>query len=207
MAAFLDWLGSGKAILPLDDGAVVFRQGDPAESLFHVDSGRVVITVTSKQGKTAIVATPGAGEFFGEGCLAGQSVRMATARAEGDAVVTRIDRSPMVRLLRERPDLTEVFTAYLLSRNIQVEADLVDQMFNSTERRLARLLLLMAKFDKDGEFESVVPKVSQDVLAARIGTTRSRINHFMNKFRNLGYIEYNGSLKVHASLLNVVVLD
>ncbi len=186
---------------------VVFRQGDPADAVFYVEKGKIQLTVVSEHGKEGVIAILGVGEFFGEGCLAGQARHMATASAMADLVVIRIEKEMMVSLLRDQPSLSAMFLAYVLSRNIQIEADLVDQLFNSSERRLARLLLLLANFGKDGRMEAVIPKVSQEMLAAKVGTTRSRINYFMNKFRKLGLIEYNGTLKVHTSLLNVVVHD
>ncbi len=206
-ATFMDSLGRGKSILKLTAGQPVFQQGDAADSVFYLEKGRVDVYVTSKQGKIAIVASLNHGEFFGEGCLAGQPRRMASARAMTAAVVTKIQKRAMVSMLQDQPHVSEMFMTHLLSRNIQIEEELVDQMFNSSERRLARVLLLLANFAKEGEFEPVIAKINQETLAARVGTTRSRINHFMNKFRKLGYIEYNGTLKVHTSLLNVIVHD
>ena len=188
-------------------GDVIFRQGDPADAVFYVRTGRIQLTVVSDQGKEGIIALFAPGDFFGEGCLAGQPVRMASAVATTPATIARIEKNTMSRLLHESPDFAERFTAFLVSRNIQVEADLVDQLFNSSEKRLARLLLLLANFNNDGELKLIVPKISQEMLAARVGTTRSRINYFMNKFRRLGLIEYNGEVKVHTSLLNVIVHD
>ena len=188
-------------------GDVIFRQGDPADAVYFVRSGRIQLTVVSDQGKEGIIALFGPGDFFGEGCLAGQPVRMATALATTVASLARMEKTTMIRLLHERLDFAEQFMAFLVSRNIQVEADLVDQLFNSSEKRLARLLLLLANFNNDGELKMIVPKISQEMLAARVGTTRSRINYFMNKFRRLGLIEYNGEVKVHTSLLNVIVHD
>lgn len=188
-------------------GDVIFRQGDVADAVFYVKTGRIQLTVVSDQGKEGVIALFSPGDFFGEGCLAGQPVRMATALATTPASLARIERPTMVRLLHETPDFAERFMSFLVSRNIQVEADLVDQLFNSSEKRLARLLLLLANFNNDGELKLIVPKISQEMLAARVGTTRSRINYFMNKFRRLGLIEYNGEVKVHTSLLNVIVHD
>jgi CRP/FNR family transcriptional regulator, cyclic AMP receptor protein len=187
--------------------AVIFHQGDPADAVFHIDEGTVKVSIVSEQGREAVIALLGPGSFLGEGCLAGQPLHMASAIAVDRAVVTRIDKSTMIRALHTQPAFAEAFTAFLLLRNIQIESDLVDQLFNSSERRLARMLLLLANFGKDGSMEKVIPKVSQDALAARVGTTRSRINFFMNKFRKLGFIEYNGELKVHSSLLNVIVQE
>ena len=188
-------------------GDVVFRQGDPADAVFYVKTGRIQLTVVSDQGKEGIIALFSPGDFFGEGCLAGQPLRMASALATTPATIARIEKTTMQRLLHESPEFAERFMAFLVSRNIQVEADLVDQLFNSSEKRLARLLLLLANFNNDGELKPIVPKISQEILAARVGTTRSRINYFMNKFRRLGLIEYNGEVKVHTSLLNVIVHD
>ncbi len=185
----------------------IFRQGDPADAVFYLEKGGVQITVVSDQGKEGVVAMLGAGEFFGEGCLAGQEVRMASATAIGQAIAVRVDKATMIRTLHEQPALSEMFTTFLLTRNIKIEADLVDQLFNSSERRLARVLLLLANFGKEGKMEKVIPKISQEILAAKVGTTRARVNFFMNKFRKLGLIEYNGELKVHSSLLNVIVHD
>jgi CRP-like cAMP-binding protein len=204
---FLTSVGAGRSRARYAAKKAVFRQGDPADAVFYIETGEIQLTVVSGQGKEAVIAMLGAGNFVGEGCLAGQPLHMATATAMTDAVVSRIAKETMVRVLHEQPALAAMFTAFLLSRNIQIEADLVDQLFNSSERRLARVLLLLANFGRDGMMETVVPKIGQDVLAARVGTTRARINFFMNKFRKLGLIEYNGDLKVHTSLLNVVVHD
>jgi CRP-like cAMP-binding protein len=188
-------------------GQAIFRQGDDADAVYYIDKGKVQITVASKQGKEGVIAILDPGEFFGEGCLAGQPLHMATASAMTEATVIPIDKEAMIRLLHEHPAFSQLFMSFLLSRNVQIEADLVDQLFNSSEKRLARVLLLLAHFGKDGKMEPVIPKVSQDLLAARVGTTRSRINYFMNKFRKLGFIEYNGTLKVNSALLNVIVHD
>jgi CRP-like cAMP-binding protein len=188
----------------------IFRQGDPAHAVYYLQKGKVQIAVISEQGKEGVVAILEAGAFFGEGCLAGQPVRLASAKAIEQSTVARIEKETMIRHLHEQPAVAGMFIEFLLSRNVQIEADLVDQLFNSSERRLARTLLLLAHFGKEGKMETIIPKISQDVLAARVGTTRSRINFFMNKFRKLGFIEYNGSLegvKVHSSLMNVVVHD
>ena len=189
--------------------AVIFRQGDAADAVFHVERGRVQLTVVSDHGKEGVVAILGPGDFFGEGCLAGQALHMATARAMEPSTIVRIEKSTMVQMLRDQPDIAEMFMAFVLARNIQIEADLIDQLFNSSERRLARLLLHLGNIGKEPTIETVLPKINQDMLAARIGTTRSRINYFMNKFRKLGFIEYGGkgALKVHSSLLSVVVHD
>jgi len=186
----------------------IFKQGEPADSLFYLRRGKVKLTAISPQGKEAIVAVLGAGEFFGEGCLAGQRLRIATAVAMTDCTVEKIERSVMVRLLHEQHQLSEMFVRHLLSRNLRYEADLVDQLFNSSEKRLARILLLLAHFGKESRPESVVPTVSQETLAQMVGIKRSSINRFMNKFKSLGFIDYNGhGLTVNSSLLNVVLHD
>ena len=205
--AFLGATEGARSDLKLATQEVVFTQGDPADAVFYVKTGRVQLTVVSDQGKEGIIALIGPGEFFGEGCLAGQPVRLASAVAMTFMSIARIEKDSMVRLLHEKQEFSERFMAFLVARNIQVEADLVDQLFNSSEKRLARLLLLLANFNNDGELRPIIPKISQEVLAARVGTTRSRINYFMNKFRRLGLIEYNGEMKVHTALLNVIVHD
>jgi CRP/FNR family cyclic AMP-dependent transcriptional regulator len=204
---FLSSVGSGRSSVKYRAKQTIFRQGDPADAVFYIKKGGVQILAVSDQGKEGVIAMLEAGEFFGEGSLAGQELHMASATAVGEAIIVKIDKATMVRMLHEQPALSEMFMAFLLSRNIQIEADLVDQLFNSSERRLARVLLLLANFGKDGKMEKVIPKISQETLAAKVGTTRSRINFFMNKFRKLGLIEYNGDLKVHSSLLNLVVHD
>jgi len=204
---FLTSVGNGRRSAKCRAKDTIFRQGDPANAVFYIEKGNVRITVVSDQGKEAVIAMLGAGEFFGEGCLAGQEVHMASATAVGEAVIASIDKATMVRVLHEQPGLSAMFMSFLLSRNVQIEADLVDQLFNSSERRLARLLLLLANFGKDPKMETVIPKISQETLAAKVGTTRSRINFFMNKFRKLGLIEYNGELKVHSALLTVILHD
>ena len=184
----------------------IFRQGQPADSLFYLRRGKVKLTVISQQGKEAIVAILDAGEFFGEGCLAGQQSRMATAVAMTDCTLDKIEKSLMERVLHEQHDVSELFVKHLLSRNIRYEADLVDQLFNSSEKRLARILLLLAHFGKESRVESIVPTVNQDTLAQMVGTTRSRVSHFMNKFRELGFIDYSGDgLTVHSGLLSIVL--
>jgi CRP/FNR family cyclic AMP-dependent transcriptional regulator len=185
----------------------VYRQGDPADSVFYVQEGKVKVCVLSEHGKEAVVALHGEGDFFGEGCLTGQRLRLATVAAMTTCVVTRIDRATMVATLRAEPKLSEMFMAYILARNARVEEDLVDQLFNSSEKRLARILLLMANVGKEAQPEPMLAKISQETLAEMIGTTRSRVSTFMNKFRKLGFIEYNGDLKVHSSLLNIVLFD
>ena len=187
--------------------STVFSQGDPAESVFYILKGKIKLTVLSKQGKEAIVGVLNGGSFFGEGCLAGQPRRMAGAKAITDCLLLRIGKNVMIRLLRQRPDFAAFFVKFLLARNIRYEEDLVDQLFNSSEKRLARILLLLSRFGRQGRPEKIIPKISQEDLASMVGTTRSRVNHFMNKFKSLGFIQYNGGLAVHSSLLNVVLHD
>jgi CRP-like cAMP-binding protein len=184
---------------------VFFRQGDRADALFFMESGVAKLTVTSDQGKEAVVALIHKDDFFGEGCLAGQPRRMATATAMSDATVLRIEKAAALRLIRDEPQFSEAFIAHLLQRAIRIEADLVDQLFNSSEKSMARLLLLLANFGQDGQPTPVIAKISQETLAQMIGTTRSRVNTFMNKFRDLGFISYNGGIEVHPSLLNAVL--
>ena len=203
--AFLAKADGGVTVSNYQKGQVVFTQGDPADSVFYIREGRIKMTVISEQGKEAVVAFLKAGDFIGEGCLTGRPRRVSTARAVEDAVVTRMDKTTMVRVLRDEPKFSELFMAHLLARTIRVEEDLVDQLFNSSEKRLARALLLLANFGKDGRQEPVIAKVSQETLADMIGTTRSRVSHFMNRFRQLGYIDYNGDLEVHSSLLDAVL--
>ena len=186
---------------------VVFSQGDPADAVFYIETGRVQLTIVSDQGKEGVIALLGPGDFFGEGCLSGQPRRLASAVAITESSLIQIKKEAMIRRLHEDKDFSEKFMAFLMTRNIQVEADLVDQLFNSSEKRLARVLLLLANFNDEGKLLTIVPKVSQDILAARVGTTRSRVNQFMNKFRRLGLIEYNGDIKVHAGLINIIVHD
>jgi CRP-like cAMP-binding protein len=207
--SFLAGITRGKTVIEYGASRNVFRQGQPADSLFYLRRGKVKLAVTSKDGKEAIVAILGAGEFFGEGCLAGQQLRMATATAVTDCTLFRIERPLMTRLLHERHEISELFVSHLLSRNIRYEADLVDQLFSSSEKRLARILLLLSHFGKESRAEPVLPRVSQDDLAQMVGTTRSRVSHFMNKFRKLGFINYSdsGGLTVHSGLLSVVLHD
>ena len=184
---------------------IIFAQGTPANELFYIEKGRVKLSVVSKQGKEAVIAILGAGDFVGEGCLAGQLVRIATAEAVTDCATLRLQKAATISALHRNPGFYEMFIAHLLSRNIKIEEDLVDQLFNSSEKRLARLLLLLANFGKDGRQELVIPKLSQETMAGMIGTTRSRVSFFMNKFRKLGFIRYNDGLEVHSSLLSVVL--
>jgi CRP-like cAMP-binding protein len=199
--------GDGKRIIAYRKRDTIFVQGARADAVFYIRDGRIKLATASQQGKEAVVAIVGAGDFIGEGCLAGQLLRMATATAMTDGSCIRIEKQAMNRMLRERGKFSEQFMAYLLGRNVRIEADLVDHLFNSSEKRLARALLLLAQFGKEGRPEAVVPRVSQEMLAEIVGTTRSRVSHFMNKFRRLGFIEYNGGLSVHSSLLNVILHD
>ena len=205
--AFLDSAGVARRIVEYARAEVVFAQGDPADSVMYIQKGAVQLSVLSQTGKHAIVATLGAGDFLGEGALAGQPVRMGTAMATCPSTLLVIEKQEMVRVLHEEHDLSDRFIAHMLARNLRIEADLVDQLFNSSEKRLARALLLLARYGKRDQARQVLPKISQEVLAAMVGTTRSRVNFFMNKFKKLGFIEYNGGLKVNMSLLSVVLHD
>ena len=207
--SFLAGITRGKTVIEYGASRNVFCQGQPADSLFYLRRGKVKLSVTSSGGKEAIVAILNTGEFFGEGCLAGQQLRMATATAVTDCTLLRIERALMTRLLHERHEVSELFVAHLLSRNIRYEADLVDQLFSSSEKRLARILLLLSHFGKESRAEPVLPRVSQDDLAQMVGTTRSRVSHFMNKFRKLGFVDYGpeGGLIVQSGLLSVVLHD
>ena len=186
---------------------VVFRQSAAADAVFYIQKGKIKIVVTSKQGKEAVVGMLGAGEFFGEGCLIGQPLRLATARAMTESQVVRVSKAEMLRVLHAEPTFAELFMTHLLTRNSRIEEDLVDQLFNSSEKRLARTLLLLANFGKEGGPQPITTPISQETLAEIIGTTRPRVSHFMNKFRKLGFIEYNGHLQVHSSLLSVLLRD
>jgi len=207
--ALLAGIARGKTVVEYGADRRIFDQGQPADSIFYIRKGKVKLSVISQQGKEAIVATLSAGEFLGEGCLAGQPLRMATATTVTDCNLFRIEKLLMVRMIHEKQEISELFVAHLLSRNIRYEADLVDQLFNSSEKRLARILLLLAHFGKESRAEPVFPGVSQDSLAQMVGTTRSRVSHFMNKFRKLGFIDYsdNDGLTVHSGLLSVVLHD
>jgi CRP/FNR family cyclic AMP-dependent transcriptional regulator len=206
--AFLNRIGDGKATKAYRSRQTVFAQGDPADAIYFLESGQIKLTVVSAGGKSAVIAMLGPGTFFGEGCLAGQPVRMATATAAQSTKVVRIEKKTMIGLLHREPEFSELFTAYVLSRNVRIEEDLVDQLFNSSEKRLARLLLLLAHFGKESKREVVVPKISQETLASMVGTTRSRVSFFMNRFRQLGFVEYDtGGLHVNSSLLSVIVRD
>jgi len=207
--ALFSGITRGKTAVEYGADRRIFDQGQPADSIFYVRKGKVRLSVISQQGKEAIVATLGAGNFLGEGCLAGQSLRMATATTVIDCNLFRIEKQLMQRMLHEKHEISELFVAHLLSRNARFEADLVDQLFNSSEKRLARILLLLAHFGKESRAELVLPTVSQDSLAQMVGTTRSRVSHFMNKFRKLGFVDYsdNDGLTVHSGLLSVVLHD
>jgi CRP/FNR family transcriptional regulator, cyclic AMP receptor protein len=205
--AFLTRIEDGKTTREYRNEQVVFSQGDAADAVFYLQSGKVQLTVVSTRGKEAVIGVLERGSFFGEGCLAAQPLRMSTATAIQPSTVIRVGRSTMVRVLHQEPEFAELFTAYLLSRNVRIEEDLVDQLFNSSEKRLARILLLLAHFGKEPRPESVIPKVSQETLAAMVGTTRSRVSYFMNRFRKMGFIHYNGGLQVHSGLLSVVLRD
>jgi CRP/FNR family cyclic AMP-dependent transcriptional regulator len=205
--AFLATAKRGRTILPYRKDGVIFQQAGPADAVFYVQKGKIKLMVASKQGKEAVVGILGPGDFFGEGCLIGQPLRLATARAMTDCDVTRLRKVEMVRALHAEPAFGELFTAYLLSRNSRVEEDLVDHLFNSIEKRLARTLLLLANFGKPGGPRPITTKISQETLAEIIGTTRSRVSRFMNKFSKLGFIDYNGHLQIHSSLLTVVLRD
>jgi CRP/FNR family cyclic AMP-dependent transcriptional regulator len=207
--AWLSGLTRGKTVVEYGADRRIFDQGQPADSIFYVRKGKVRLSVISQQGKEAIVATLSTGDFLGEGCLAGQPLRMATATTVSDCNLFRIEKLLMQRVLHEKHAISEFFVAHLLSRNVRYEADLVDQLFNSSEKRLARILLLLAHFGKESRAELVIPTVSQDSLAQMVGTTRSRVSHFMNKFRKLGFVDYsdNDGLTVHSGLLSVVLHD
>ncbi len=205
--SFLAKVGEGRSIRSYDRDQIVFSQGDPADAVFYIQEGKVRLTVVSEQGKEAVVAILGTIEFFGEGCLAGQARRIATAATMAESVIVRLEKAAIVRVIHQEPAFAEMFIAHLLGRTIRVEADLVDQLFNSSEKRLARLLLLLANFGKEGKPEPIIAKISQETLADMIGTTRSRVSFFMNKFRKLGFIHYNGGIEVHSSLLNVILHD
>jgi CRP/FNR family transcriptional regulator, cyclic AMP receptor protein len=209
--SFLARIGDGRTIGKYRKGQVVFSQGDPCDAVFYIHKGKAKLTVVSEQGKEAVIAILGTEEFFGEGCLAGQARRIATVTTMTDSIIGRLERSAIIQVIHQEPAFSELFIAHLLGRSIRIEADLVDQLFNSSEKRLARLLLLLANFGKEVTPEPVIAKISQETLAEMIGTTRSRVSFFMNKFRKLGFIAYNGGIKggieIHSSLLNVVLHD
>src|SRR5271166_3077538 len=204
---FLAKVGEGKTLSKYRNDQIVFSQGEVADAVFYIQQGKVKLTVVSEQGKEAVVAILGPGHFFGEGCLNGHPLRIATTRAMDECVVTRIEKATMIATIHNEPEFSQLFMSYLLTRNSRIEEDLIDQLFNSSEKRLARLLLLLANFGKEGRPEPIVGAFSQETLAEMIGTTRSRVSFFMNKFRKLGFIEYNGKIEVHNSLLNVILFD
>ena len=207
---FLAKVGQGRTIAEYSKDQMVFSQSDPANAVFYIQKGKVKLTVVSNAGKEAVIAILDSGDFLGEGCLRAQPLRMATATAISDCSIVRLEKAAMIRVLHDEPAFSEMFVSYLLSRNMRIEEDLVDQLFNSSEKRLARVLLLLAHFGKEGKPEPVIAKISQETLAEMIGTTRSRVSFFMNKFRKMGFIEYNGGLDglhVHSSLLNIVLHD
>ena len=205
---FLATIGEDRKIVPFQRKQTIFAQGDAADAVFYIQSGKVKLTVVSNNGKEATIGILGERDFFGEGCLAGQPLRMAASTAMTDCELLRIGKKAMMQALHREHALSDVFVAYLLTRNIRYEEDLVDQLFNSSEKRLARILLLLAHFGKEGAPETVIPKISQETLAEMVGTTRSRVSHFMNKFRALGFVDYDESgLQVHSSLLNIVLHD
>ena len=204
---FLKTAAPGRTLSTHRKNQVIFAQGDPADAVFYIKEGKIKITVVSQQGKEAVVAILGADQFVGEGCLIGQPKRLATASAMTECLTMRVEKSEVTRVLHDEPAFSAMFMSHILARNARVEEDLVDQLFNSTEKRLARVLLLMANFGKEGRPEPVIAKISQETLAEMIGTTRSRVSHFMNKFRQHGFIEYNGHLEVNSSLLSVVLSE
>jgi len=204
---FLAKVGEGKTIVDYHKDEVVFAQGDAADTIYYIQKGRLKVVVISEQGKEAVVGMLEPGQFFGEGCLNGHSVRIATTTAMEGSLVTAITKTAMLATLHSEPKFSELFMAHLLTRNSRIEEDLIDQLFNSSEKRLARLLLLLANFGKEGSPQPISPNISQETLAEMIGTTRSRVSFFMNKFRKLGFISYNGKIEVHSALLNAVLYD
>ena len=205
--SFLAKVGTGKTVLKLHKNQSVYAQGEVADTVFYIQKGKIKLTVTSDQGKEAVVAIMEPGQFFGEGCMNGHPLRIGTTAAMEDSVVTSITKQAMIAVLHDEPKFSELFVAYLLTRNSRIEEDLIDQLFNSSEKRLARLLLLLANFGKQGSPQPINPNISQETLAEMIGTTRSRVSFFMNKFRKLGLISYNGHIEVHNSLLSAVLHD
>jgi len=206
-AVFLATAANGRDISKYSKRKVIFAQGDDADAVFYIKKGKVKVAVVSKQGKEAVVALLGPDEFVGEGCLIGQPKRLATASAMTECEIMRVEKTEIQRVLHDEPAFSQMFVSHVLARNARVEEDLVDQLFNSTEKRLARLLLMLANFGKEGKTEPILAKISQETLAEMIGTTRSRVSHFMNKFRELGFIDYNGHLEVHNSLVGVLLAD
>jgi CRP-like cAMP-binding protein len=205
--AFLDSTGVARKVVEYKKADKVYSQGDAAASVMYIQNGGIKLSVVNQVGKEAVVAMLGPGDFFGEGCLAGQSLRMGTATAITPTAILVIEKNEMIRVLHAEHELSDRFMAYMLSRNIRIEEDLIDQLFNSSEKRLARTLLLLARYGKESQPEKMLPKVSQEMLAEMIGTTRSRVNFFMNRFKKMGFIRYNGGLQVHSSLLSVVLHD
>jgi CRP/FNR family transcriptional regulator, cyclic AMP receptor protein len=206
---FLSTIDGGRTVAAFPNRQMIFVQGDPSDAVFYIQKGKVKLTVLSKTGKEATIGILNEGDFFGEGCLVGQALRMCSATAMTDCSLMRIDKKSMMEVIHRERAFSDMFVAYLLTRNIRYEEDLVDQLFNSSEKRLARILLLLAHFGKDGKPEVAIPKISQETLAEMVGTTRSRVNFFMNRFRKLGFVEYDGGsgLQVHSSLLNIVLHD
>jgi CRP-like cAMP-binding protein len=204
-AAFFETAASGRAVSSHRKGTILFRQGEVADAIFYVKKGKIKVTVVSTHGKEAVLAILGVDEFLGEGCLIAQPKRLSTATAITECVTMRVEKPEIVRVLHDEPAFSQMFISHILARNARIEEDLVDQLFNSTEKRLARLLLLLANFGKEGRPEPTIARISQETLAEMIGTTRSRVCYFMNKFRQLGFINYNGHLEVHSSLLSVVL--
>jgi CRP-like cAMP-binding protein len=209
--AFLAKAGNGRTLADYPKNRYVFAQGDPADAIFHIQHGKIKLMVISRQGKEAVVGLLGAGSFFGEGCLAGQPLRMASAATMSECSIMRLEKAVVIRLLHDQPAFSELLLHHMLTRNIRIEEDLVDQLFNSSEKRLARVLLLLANFGKESQPEPVIAKISQETLAEIVGTTRSRVSFFMNRFRKLGFVQYTGQqtdgLEVHSSLLNVILHD
>ncbi len=206
-AMFLETAAKGRIIATHPKKQVIFEQGDAADAVFYIKKGKIKVTVLSTEGREAVVAILGADEFLGEGCLIGQPKRLSTATAMTECLTMRVEKSEILKVLKDEPAFSEMFISHILARTARVEEDLVDQLFNSTEKRLARVLLLLANFGKQGRPEPIIAKISQETLAEMIGTTRSRVSHFMNKFRQLGFIDYNGHLEVHSSLLSVMLAD
>jgi len=205
--SFLAKVGKGRTLAAYRKNQPIFAQGDPADALFYIQKGKVKLTVVSRHGKEAIVAVLGPTDFFGEGCLAGQPKRISTANALSDCSIVRIEKSAAIKVIQDQPRFSELLLSYLLTRNIRIEEDLIDRLFNSSEKRLARILLLLASFGKDSAPQQVIPKISQETLAEMVGTTRARVSFFMNKFRKLGFVKYDGGLEIHSSLLNVILHD
>jgi len=203
--SFLAQAGKGRSIAKYRENRIIFSQGDTADAVFYIQKGKLKVSVVSDRGKEAVAAILGPDEFFGDACIAGQNLRLATVSTMTDSTVVRIEKDTMARLLCEHEEFSKMFTTHVLQRTMRVEADLIDQLFNSSERRLARLLLLLANYGSEGKLEPILAKISQETLAEMIGTTRSRVSFFMNKFRKLGFIRYNGHIEVHKSLLNLIL--